>query len=169
MIHFYLFHKQNLLLISDQAREKIKAKYGSFFEIVNSVKDKSSLELVKPKIIRQHPRCEVLEDFYTKKIFSEETRKKLAQAKLGTTKPDWVKSKISSKMKGKSNFEGKSHRRESRIKTSLSMMNNNNIDGHRFIYNPTTNKEKRVKDIINLPPGFRLGRNPDNVLGSGYR
>lgn len=152
-----------MLLISDQAREKIKAKYGPIFEIVNSVKDKDSLELVKPKIIKQHPRCEVLEDFYTKKVFSEETRKKISESKLGKGRPEWVRNKISSKMKGKSNFEGKKHTRESRIKTALSMMDNNCIDGHRYIYNPTTNQEKRVKNIINVPSGFRLGRNPDVI------
>ena len=173
MIHFYLFHKQNMLLISDLAKDKIKVKYGPIFEIVNSVKDKSSLEIVKPKITRQYPKCEVVEDFYLRKVFSEETRKKLAQAKLGKARPDWVRDKISSKMKGKSNFEGKKHRRDSRIKTALSMMDNNCIDGHKFIYNPTTNQEKRVKDIIKLPPGFRLGRNPDavenfNTLRSSY-
>ncbi len=163
-----------MLLISDQAKEKIKAKYGPIFEIVNSVKDKDSVEFVKPKITKQYPKCNVVEDFYYKKEFSEETKNKLAQAKLGKARPDWVRDKISLKMKGKSNFEGKKHRRDSRIKTALSMMDNNCIDGHKFIYNPTTNQEKRVKDTINLPPGFRLGRNPDsvenfNTLRSSYK
>ena len=156
-----------MLLISDQAKEKIKAKYGPIFEIVNSVKDRDSVEIIKPKIVRQYPKCNVAEDFYLRKVFSEETRNKLAQAKLGKARPDWVRDKISSKMKGKSNFEGKKHRRESRIKTALSRMGQVNVSPDRkFIYNPTTNQERRVKDIINLPEGFRLGRDPELLFPS---
>ena len=107
MIHFYLFHKQSLLLISDQPRDKIKAKYGSIFEIVNSVRDKESLNIVKPRVLRSYPKVTVKEEFYVRKVFSEEYKQKLRQSKLGKKRPDWVKEKISAKMRGKSNFQGK--------------------------------------------------------------
>lgn len=160
MIHFYAYHKQQLLLISDYPKDKIKNKYGPVFEIVNSIKDKESLEHIKPRITRQFPKYSVKEYLYQKRVFSEETRKRMALAKLNKPRADWVKEKISSKMKGKSNFEGKQHRRESRIKTSLSMMNNTNSKDVKYIYNPILDKELRVKDIVNLPEGYRLGRNP---------
>jgi len=164
MIHFYAFHNQQLLLISDHPKDKIKDKYGAIFEIVNSIKDKESLELIKPRITKQFSKYRVVEFFFQKRTLSEETKKKMSLAKLNKPRADWVKEKISMKMKGKSNFEGKKHRRESRMKTSLSMMNNKNItEEHKFIYNPTLNKELRVKDIINLPDGYRKGRDPDST------
>jgi len=161
MIHFYAYHKQQLLLISDYPKDKIKDKYGPVFEIVNSIKDKESLEHIKPRITRQFPKYSVKEYLYQKRVFSEETRKRMALAKLNKPRADWVREKISSKMKGKSNFEGKQHTRESRIKTSLSMMNNTNGENLKYIYNPTLGIEKRVRDTINLPEGFRLGRKPE--------
>jgi len=162
MIHFYAYHKQQLLLISDYPKDKIKDKYGPVFEIVNSIKDKESLEHIKPRITRQFPKYSVEEYLYQKRVFSEETRKRMALAKLNKPRADWVREKISSKMKGKSNFEGKEHRRESRIKTSLSRMNQVNVNHeYKYIYNPTLDKELRVKDTINLPDGYRLGRKPE--------
>jgi hypothetical protein len=164
MIHFYAFHKQQLLIISDHAKDKITDKYGPVFEIVNSIKDKESLEIIKPKITRQFSKYQIVEYFYSKKLFSEETKKKMSLAKMNKPRADWIKEKISLKMKGKSNFEGKKHRRESRIKTSLSMMNNTNItEDHKFIYNPNLEKELRVKDIINIPAGYRKGRDQDST------
>lgn len=164
MIHFYAYHKQQLLLISDYPKDKVKDKYGPVFEIVNSIKDKESLELIKPRVTKQFPKYQVAEYFYKKRIVTEETKKKMSLAKMNKPRADWVREKISLKMKGKSNFEGKKHRRESRIKTSLSMMNNKNItEDHKFIYNPTLEKELRVKDIINIPAGFRKGRDPDST------
>ena len=163
MIHFYLFYKQSLLLISDQPRDKIKAKYGPIFEIVNSVRDKESLDIVKPRVVRSYPKVTVKEEFYVRKVFSEEYKEKLRQSKLGKKRPDWVKEKISAKMKGKSNFEGKNHQRKSRLQVSLAMMENNNVSGKNWIYNPKTDKENRVDKKFVLPDGYRKGRDPDNV------
>lgn len=159
MIHFYYFQKDNKIVISDLERDKIKSNYGLNFEIVNSVRDKESLELVKPRVLRSYPNVTVEEKFFAKRIFSEYTKKKMALAKMNKPRADWVKEKISKKMKGKSNFEGKKHKRESRIKTSLSMMGMESVfKDTTYIFNPTTNEERRVKDVVNLPEGFRIGR-----------
>lgn len=163
MVHFYLFQKENILLISDLPKEKVKLKYGQIFEIVNSVRDRESLELVKPRILRSYPRVSVKEDFYTKKVFSEETRRKLREAKLGKARPDSVREKISQKMKGKSNFEGKRHHQESKRLTAMSMRDNKNVKGKKWIYDPRADKEKRVDKVIEAPIGFRKGRDPDSI------
>ena len=163
MVHFYLFQKENIMLISDLPKEKIKSKYGQLFEIVNSVRDKESLDLVKPRILRSYPRATVKEDFYSKKVFSEETREKLRKAKLGKARPNWVREKISKKMKGQSNFEGKRHNDYSKRLTALSMRDNKNVKGKKWIYDPIADVEKRVDKIIEAPLGFRKGRDPDSV------
>ena len=163
MVHFYLFQKENIMLISDLPKDKIKSKYGQLFEIVNSVRDKESLDLVKPRILRSYPRATVKEDFYSKKVFSEETREKLRKAKLGKARPDSVKQKISQKMSGHSNFEGKRHNEYSKRLTALSMRDNKNVKGKKWIYDPRADKEKRVDKIIEAPIGFRKGRDPDSI------
>lgn len=152
-----------MLLISDLPKDKIKDKYGHFFEIVNSVRDKESLELIKPRVTRSYPKVTIKEEYYTRKVFSEEYREKLRQSKLGKKRPDWVKEKISQKMKGKSNFKGKKHQRKSRLQVSLAMMENENVKGKNWIYNPSLDKEKRVKEKFILPEGYRKGRDPENV------
>lgn len=163
MIHFYLFQKINTIVVSDHPKEKIKAKYGPIFEIVNSVKDKSSLDVIKQRVMKSYNKCSFIEDLYVKKEFSKETREKLSQRKLGKSRPDWVREKISKKMKGKSNFEGKSHKKESKIKTAIALTGHSKNSGKTWIYSPTLDKEKRVDDRFNYPEGYRKGRDPDNV------
>lgn len=165
MIHFYFFQKDNKLLVSDHSRDKIKVKYGPNFEIVNSVKDKESLNIVKTRIARSYPKAIFIEDFYVKKVFSAKTRAKLRQRKLGKPRADWVKQKISSKMKGKSNFEGKRHNEDSKRKTARALQNNTNVKGKVWVYNPYSDTESRVDNILEAPSGFRKGRDPEKVLG----
>lgn len=161
MIHFIVLQEKNLLLVTNSKLENIRAKYGSKFEIVNSLKDDTYLEQIKERVVRQYPKLQLKVSIIKKINFTEEVREKQRQKKLGKPRPDWVKEKISAKMKGVSNFRGQKHRRESRIKTALSMMGKQNNKGMKVIYNPTTDKEHRVRDIINLPEGFRVGRNPE--------
>jgi hypothetical protein len=165
MIHFYLFQKNSIIVVSDHSKDKIKAKYGPIFEIVNSVKDKSSLEIVKQRVSKSYNRCSFIEDFYKEKVFTEESRERIRQSKLGKPRPDWVREKISSKMKGKSNFEGKRHREGSKRLTSDSMMGNENVKDKKWIYNPTLDVEKRVNNVLEAPEGFRTGRDPELVNG----
>jgi hypothetical protein len=96
-------------------------------------------------------------------VFSEETREKLRQAKLGKSRPDSVKQKISAKMKGTSNFEGKRHKEQSKRLTALSMRDNENVKGKKWIYDPRLDREKRIDNVIKAPIGFRKGRDPDKV------
>jgi len=163
MIHFIVLQEKNMLLITNSKLEKLRAKYGSKFEIVNSLKDDTYLETIKQRVVRSYPKLQVKVSITNKIDFTEEVREKLRQKKLGKPRPDWVREKISRKMKGTSNFQGKRHKGTSKMKTALALMDNKNIDGHVFIYNPTTDEERRVKDIINLPEGFRVGRNPQAI------
>jgi len=170
MIHFIVLQKKNILLITNNPLARIRDKYGSNFEIVNSIKDESHLETIKQRVVRQYPRHEVVEKLRRPVNFTEEVREKIRQSKLGKKRDEATRAKISSKMKGTSNFEGKKHQESSRRKTSQTMQGYHNLgDKKHFIYNPRTNEEKRIANRHQVPVGYRLGRDPEFVWDSYSR
>lgn len=163
MIHIYSFASQKMLLFSDHTKEKINQKYGHKYEILNSIKDKNSLHFIKEKMQRQCPTFMIVEDYYVKKVVSEETKKKMRLSQLGKKKPDWVKNKISKSRAGKGNHN-KKHTLETKKRIASKRIDRGDIIGNKkYIYNPSTDQERRVADIINLPPGFRKGRDPEVI------
>ncbi len=52
---------------------------------------------------------------------SNTTKQLLSERKKGKSRPEWVRQKISAKMKGKSNFEGKTHSEQSKKAISCSI------------------------------------------------
>ena len=172
MIHVYSFNKDKLIVISDKDKDKITKKYGHKYEIINSFKDKQSILHYRLKLERQSPTFGVVEDYYVKKVNSPDARLKMSLAKRGTKRPDKVKEKISASRKGVGNFAGKKHSTLSKRRISHKMLGKKQVEGKKLIYNPYTNTEKRVTDIINLPEGFRKGRDPeviDNLLYGLFR
>ena len=87
----------------------------------------------------------------------------MSLAKRGTKRPDKVKEKISASRKGVGNFSGKKHSTLSKRRISHKMLGKKQVEGKKLIYNPSTDTEKRVTDIINLPDGFRKGRDPEVI------
>ena len=146
MIHIYSFNKDKLIVISDKEKDKITKKYGYRYEIINSFKDKQSILHYRMKLEKQSPTFNIIEDYFVKKFHSQESKLKMSQSKIGTKRPDKVKAKISESRKGVGNFSGKKQ-----------------VEGKKLIYNPSTDTEKRVVDIINLPDGFRKGRDPEVI------
>jgi len=172
MIHVYSFNKDKLIVISDKDKDKITKKYGHKYEIINSFKDKQSILHYRLKLERQSPTFGVVEDYYVKKVNSPDARLKMSLAKRGTKRPDKVKAKISASRKGVGNFAGKKHSTLSKRRISHKMLGKKQVEGKKLIYNPYTNTEKRVTNIINLPEGFRKGRDPeviDNLLYGLFR
>lgn len=92
---------------------------------------------------------------------SDETKEKMRQAKLGKSRDEETKLKISQTMKGKSNFEGKRHTEETKRKMALRKLNNKHAEGLFWAHNPDTDEEIRVKSRHNLPEGYVLGRKYD--------
>jgi len=162
MIRFFAFYNTKTLLITDFAVDKVKKRHGHKFEIITSIKDKSSLDQVKPRILRQFPTFHVKEQLSPTVIFTKEVREKLKRKKLGTKKEEVTKLKISQTMKGNGNFVGKRHKEDSKFKTSIKMRNNKNVVGTIWIYNPRTFKEMRIKKDEKIPEGFVRGRDPDS-------
>lgn len=161
MINFYAFTNDKLIVISDLPTEKIKSKFGHRFEIVNTIKDKSSLDIVKPRVLRQYPSFQVKEQFKKTFNFPPERNEKIRQAKLGKKRDEATKLKISQTMKGKSNFEGKKHSEESKKKTSEKLQGNQHVSKLKWVYSPSKDKEMRVKKLVEAPNGFKAGRSPE--------
>ena len=163
MVRFIAFYNTKTLLITNFSVDKVKNRYGHKFEIINTIKDRSSIDQVKPRIIKQFPTFQIIEQLGPVVIFTDEVREKLRRKKLGTKKSNEVKLKISNSLKGRGNFLGKRHKEESKFKTSVKMRNNQNTKNKFWIYNPKTFEEKTIDKGTKIPVGFVVGRNPDSV------
>ena len=168
MIHIYLFSKDKLILISDKPKDKLHKKYGHKYEIMNSFKDKQSIYFFKEKLQRQSPTFNIIEDYFVKKVHSTETRLKMAKSHTGLKHSDEVKAKMSRSHAGKSNHTGKKHSEFTKSQISHKMKSKKQVLGKKIIYNPSTDQERRVEDIINLPKGFRRGRDPEVINNMHY-
>lgn len=158
MIHFYLFSQEKKIVASDLPLEKIKQKFGIRFEILNSIKDKNFLEVIKVRVLRSYPDFSFVEALQREYIFSEETRKKLSLAKLGKPRDELTRKKISLASKGRSNFQGKRHSDETKQKMAEKKLGNSHTKDYHWAHDPRSDKETRVKERSDVPSGFSLGR-----------
>jgi len=158
MIHFYLI-QPNLIIVSDRTVKEVQKKYGNQYEIVNSIKDKEYVEVIKTRLLRSYPQADIKE-FYArpKYVISEETRKLLSLRKLGKPRPDWVRQKISQSKKGISQFQGKKHTEETKRVMALKKIGNDHAKDTIWAHNPRSDQEIRVKDLKDIPEGFSKGR-----------
>lgn len=158
MIHFYLFSKEKKIVASDLPQEKIKQKFGSRFEILNSIKDKDFVEIVKVRVLRGYPDFSYVETFHRKAVFTEESRRKISLSKLGKPRDELTRLKISLASKGRSNFQGKRHSDETKQKMAEKKLGNTHTKEYHWAHDPRSDKETRVKDRKNIPDGFSIGR-----------
>ncbi|MGA1047172.1 MAG: NUMOD3 domain-containing DNA-binding protein [Minisyncoccia bacterium] len=159
MIHYYCFHKTRQIIVSDLPVEKIRKKYGHEYEILTSVKEKSSVEVINERTARSYSKYIITEDYLV--IKKRNTEKAVAAAILATKgKPrsEEVKRKISLKLKGRGRFTGKKHRPDSKQKTSEAMKGNTNSKDLYWVYDPNSDYETRIKNREDLPPGMKFGR-----------
>ena len=164
MYNFYCYNSEKKIIISDIPVEKIRAKYGYKYEIVNKVKDKESIAIIKARIERQYINYSFIEWFQKeKKAHSEETKRKMSEAKLGKPRDEATRQKIAAGLKGRSNFQGKKHSSETKELMAEKKIGNQHTKDSYWAYDPRTDKETRVKDRNKLPPGFILGRDYDSI------
>jgi len=174
MIHLYCFHSEKKIIVSDLPVEKIRKTYGFKYEVLTSFKEKTAVEVMLPKISSSYPKYEIVEKYFTprpprpKRPMSEETKRKIAESHRGKKMAPEVKARISNKMKGKSNFENKRHREESKEKIGLKMIGNDHVKGTRWVYNPNTSKELRVRSLLAVPRGFIKGRDYSSTEEVNY-
>ena len=161
MVSFYLFNKTRTIVISNHPVDRVKNKYGHSYEIINTIKDENSIDIVKTRTLRSYPDYKFVNFLKTTWTLSEETKKRMSLAKMGRKWDEATKAKISNTMKGKSNFEGKRHRLESRQKTSSTMKGICTHLKHVWIYSPIFDKEKRIERKSEMPENYRLGRSQE--------
>ncbi len=159
MIHFYLFPVNKKILISDLPLDKIKSKYGHRYEIINSIKDKSSLDIIKQRVLRSYSAFEVEEWFQKEKAtLSEEARQKISLSKIGKPRDEETRRKISETLKGRSNFQGKRHGEQTKEVMSVKKLGNQHTKNYVWAHDPRGSNEVRVKDLKDIPPGYSKGR-----------
>lgn len=159
MIHFYCFNHTKTILISDLPVEKVRAKHGHGYEILNSIKDTSYLDVVKARVLKSYGTFKVIEEFKkVPKPISLEARKKISESKLGKPRDEETRRKISEGLKGRSNFQGKKHNEETKRLMRAKKLGNQHTKDYYWAHDPNGNKEVRVKSREDIPEGFRQGR-----------
>ena len=159
MIHFYCYVTLKKIIVSDLPADKVKAKYGYRYELLNSVKDKDAIDFIKIRLLRSYHEYEFIELFQKeKKPVSEEARRKMSLAKLGKPRDETTRQKISRGLKGRSNFQGKKHNPETKEIMAEKKLGNDHAKELYWVHDPRGTKEKRIKDRNSLPPGYAIGR-----------
>lgn len=160
MIHIYCFSSLKTIIVSDRPSDNIKDKYGHRYEILTSIKERDSVSIVLPRVIRSYSGYTVIE-WYTRKKRgspSAETRAKIAAARLGVARSIASNMKASATMKGRSNFKGKKHTIETRDAIASKMIGNDHASGLIWCHDPVSGEEKRIADLVELPAGWVIGR-----------
>lgn len=159
MYHFYCFNKDKTILISDLPVDMIRKKYGIRYEILTSIKDKDSIEVIKERLKRSYSQFEFIESFTKPKhIFTDEQRRKMSESKLGKPRDEKTRAKISAGLKGRSNFQGKRHSPETKARMAEKKLGNDHAKDLLWAHNPRGDQETRVKELKDIPPGFSKGR-----------
>lgn len=159
MYFFYVSSKQKKLYLTDLTQDRVKKKYGFDLELINSVKDKESIELIKPRILRSYPDFELIQELQKPKyVMTPEHKQALLLSKLGKPRSEEVKRKISLKKKGKSNFQGKRHTYETKRLMAARKIGNTHNKEYIWAHNPDTDDEIMVKSQQDIPKGYSQGR-----------
>lgn len=160
MYGFYVNYSTKQLIISNLVQDRVRKKYGNKIELVNSVKDKESLALVKERVIRNFRGFEIVELLEKPKyIMTPEHKQALINSKLGKPRSEEVKRKISQTKKGKvSNFKGKTHSYETKRVMAARKLGNKHAQDLIWIYNPDTDDEAKVRSRKDIPKGYSEGR-----------
>ena len=166
MVRCFLFDNQ--LIITKKNEKEFREVFGRRFEVVEIINDEKNIEDVVSKLERVYKVPVCLDGRFKKKLklgwkyMTEAQREKTVIAvkeyRTGRAWEEEVKEKIASARAGVGNFEGKKHKIESRIMTSLSMKGNTNSTGLKWAHDPMTGKETRIKEGDRLPSGFTWGR-----------
>lgn len=159
MLHIYCYYNHKKIIISDYPSATVKKRYGHGGELLNSYKEKESYELVKERLLRPYSNF-IVEEWYKppKPVITEESRKKMRDAKMGGKQSEETKRKISLTLKGRSNFQGKKHSRQSKLLIGNAQVGNSNVKDTFWAHNPDTSKEIRYRARHFLPRGYIRGR-----------
>lgn len=158
MIRFCLLTK-NKIIVSDLPFEKLHEKIGLQYEILNTIKDKEYVDVIKQRLLRSYPEAKFEEYFIKIRLpKSPEHRERLRQSKLGKPRPEWVRKKISLAKKGVSQFAGKKHTEETKRIMAIKKLGNQHVKDTIWAHDPRGREEQRVRDLKQMKIGFSKGR-----------
>ena len=144
--------------------DSVRNKFGYQYEIINSIRDASVISVIKIKLERSYVSYKFVEWYQkVRKPMSDETKRKMSEAKMGKPRDETTRQKISAGLKGRSNFQGKKHNADTKDVMAEKKLGNQHTKDSYWAYDSKTDKETRVKDRNNLPAGYQLGRDYDSI------
>ena len=144
--------------------DSVRNKFGYQYEIINSIRDASVISVIKIKLERSYVSYKFVEWYQkVRKPMSDETKRKMSEAKIGKPRDEVTRQKISAGLKGRSNFQGKKHTLDTKEIMADKKIGNQHTKDSYWAYDPKLDKETRVKDRNNLPAGYQLGRDYDSI------
>lgn len=163
---YRVFLQSKKLIIVETTEKEFRQNYPGPYELIQSIAEYDNLEKVIPRLQKDYRAEEVIRDYqeierWGWKYFTEEIRRKCIEARIGKPRPSDSNAKVSAKMRGKSNFEGRRHNSMSKILIASKRYGKSTIaEGQRWCHHPVTGKELRCKED-EMPQGFVLGRSPE--------
>lgn len=162
---YRVFLQSRKLIVVETTEREFRQKYPGSYELIQAVADYDNLENVIVRLQKDYKAIEVIRDFATLKrwgvkYFTEAIRAKWLAAKFGKPRPEESNKKVSAKMKGKSNFEGRQHSKMSKIMIASKRYGKSTLSGQKWCHHPLSGKELRCFEQ-DKPQGFVWGRSPE--------
>jgi hypothetical protein len=163
---YRVFLQQRKLIVVESTEKEFRQKYPGPYELVQAVAEYDNLVKVIERLKKDYRAEEVINDYqelkrWGWKYFTEEIKKKWLEAKIGKPRPKESNAKVSAKMKGKSNFEGRRHKELTKIMIASHRYGKPSIQkGQRWCHHPETGAELRCFEE-QKPTSFRWGRSPE--------
>ena len=163
---YRVFLQSKKLIIVETTEKEFRQKYPGSYELIQSIAEYDNLEKIIPRLQKDYKAEEVVRDYaaierWGIKYFTEEIKRKWRESLIGRDRPKESNAKVSAKMKGKSNFEGRRHSDMSKILIASKRYGKSTIkEGQRWCHHPITGKELRCNES-EIPQGFVLGRSPE--------
>lgn len=163
---YRVFLQSRKLIVVETSEREFKQKYPGSYELIQAVAEYDNLDKVIQRLQKDYRTEEVIRDYqelkrWGVKYFTEAVRAKWLASKFGKPRPAESNAKVSAKMKGKSNFEGKQHANMTKIMIASSRVGKRTIkEGQRWCHHPESGKELRCHSS-QKPRDFVWGRSPE--------
>lgn len=162
---YRVFLQSRRLIVVETTEKEFRQKYPGPYELIQAVADYDNLEKVIIRLQKDYKAIEVLRDYATLKrwgvkYFTEAIRAKWLAAKTGKPRPEESNAKVSAKMRGKSNFEGRRHSKLSKIMIASKRYGKSTLQGQKWCHHPLSGKELRCFES-EKPHDFVWGRSPE--------
>ena len=160
MIRFYCFYSISTIVISDHSIDKIKRRYPYSFEILTSIKDRNSIDIVRGKLTKTYRDFEWSTWLKHIVVHTAESNLSRSRTMTGRKRPDVVKERISRNMKGRiANFTGHRHNGITKMKMAEKKWGNTAVKGRIWVNDGKGNEKRVYPDEV--PVGWKIGRDYD--------